>query len=268
MKYMGSKNRIAKDIVDVILDREYIDGKPFYFFEPFCGGLHISQKLIDTIHSKGGAVDVLASDANVFITALWELLKRKGDTTLFPRDIPKDFYSEKRTLFNGLMKKNRNELSELTIEDRAIIGWCSIVASNKGRGFSGGYSGQYNGRDYVDESIRNIEKQISSSDWLQCVTIDHSNMIGYENYQTLDKPMVIYCDIPYRDTKPYEFSKNFDYNKFYDWCIMMKQQGHSIYVSEYEIPDERFECIWEKEITVAVGNTATYRKSEKLFVVC
>ena len=49
---------------------------------------------------------------------------------------------------------------------------------------------------------------------------------------------VIYCDIPYRNTKSY--NNSFDYDRFYDWAY---QQTNPVYISEYTLPDERFTCV-------------------------
>lgn len=44
MKYMGSKSRIAKDIVPII--QKYIDGNDITeYYEPFCGGCNVIDKI-------------------------------------------------------------------------------------------------------------------------------------------------------------------------------------------------------------------------------
>ena len=74
----------------------------------------------------------------------------------------------------------------------------------------------------------------------------------------------IYCDIPYKDTKQYSTSRNFDYERFYKWCKEMKEQGHRVFISEYQMPSD-FRCVWQKEINNSIHNTKTYRRTEKLF---
>jgi len=53
---------------------------------------------------------------------------------------------------------------------------------------------------------------------------------------------VIYCDIPYKSTNKYEISKDFDYDKFYNWC---EKQTELCFISEYNMPKDRFTCIAE-----------------------
>jgi DNA adenine methylase len=138
-------------------------------------------------------------------------------------------------------------------------------SSFNGRFFSGGYSGHNvmgkNGkaRDYITENINNIKKQLDE--------YNHDNIEWYYgNYFNIPFPenSLIYCDIPYKDTKQYDTSKNFDYEMFYDWCHAMSEDGHSVFVSEYNMPPE-FECVWEKEVTNAMNQTITKKPVERLF---
>ena len=76
---------------------------------------------------------------------------------------------------------------------------------------------------------------------------------------------IIYCDIPYKDTKQYATSKNFDHDKFWQWCRDMTKQGHKVFISEYQAPDD-FICVWSKEVTNSMNTTLTYKPVERLFV--
>lgn len=59
MKYMGSKNRIAKEILPIIL-RNRQPGQ--YYVEPFCGGCNMIDKV------SGNRI---AADANPYLIAMW-----------------------------------------------------------------------------------------------------------------------------------------------------------------------------------------------------
>jgi len=236
MKYMGSKARIAKYIIPIITkdlkeDQTYI--------EPFVGGCNIIDK-IEHKHKIG-------ADYNKYLIAMF-----KGLQLNLPRDtiIPKDLYSKARTSYNT----NNRKVDDFT------IGWIGWMASYNGRFFDGGYSGHSAGpkkRDYIDEQIRNTEKQINL---LQDVKFIHSS---YENLEYPDNSR-IYCDIPYKRTKQYSTSKDFDYDKFWEWCRTMEQLGHQVFISEYQAPED-FTCVWEKEITNSMNQTNTKRPTEKLF---
>ena len=76
----------------------------------------------------------------------------------------------------------------------------------------------------------------------------------------------IYCDPPYENTTSYK--NKFDHNKFWDWCREKAKQGHQIFISEYNAPDD-FECVWSQEVKsslsangIAGGNKVSV---EKLF---
>ena len=73
---------------------------------------------------------------------------------------------------------------------------------------------------------------------------------------------VIYCDIPYYSTSGYNKS-DFDYEKFYDWCM---KQTAPVFISEYWMPEDRFECIMTKEVVRKCGATKSHKLSEKLFI--
>ena len=82
----------------------------------------------------------------------------------------------------------------------------------------------------------------------------------------IPKRSIVYCDIPYKATKKYDVSKNFDYESFYIWCMEMARRGHKVFISEYQMPQE-FRCVWEKEITNSINPNITKRPVERLFTI-
>ena len=73
---------------------------------------------------------------------------------------------------------------------------------------------------------------------------------------------VIYCDIPYYSTAGYNKS-DFDYEKFYDWCM---KQTVPVFISEYWMPEDRFECVYTTEVVRKAGSTKSSKITEKLFI--
>lgn len=57
---------------------------------------------------------------------------------------------------------------------------------------------------------------------------------------------VIYCDIPYNKTASYT-TGNFDYERFYKWCQEKAFEGYQIFVSSYDLPEDLFISVWEKQ---------------------
>ena len=102
--------------------------------------------------------------------------------------------------------------------------------------------------------------------------------VQFENkdYTELEIPAnsIIYCDIPYQGTKQYSISKDFNHSKFWNWCIEKAKQGHTVFVSEYNAPDD-FECVWQKEAKSSLsangkigGNKLSVEKLFKLNRYC
>lgn len=245
MKYLGSKRRIAHYILPIILD-EMKDGD--YFVDAFCGGCNLLDKVPNSFKR-------IANDKNEYlITMLTDLQQGKA----YPKTINRDTYSRAREAYNN------NDFSNFT---KGEIGWIGFMASVNGRYYSGGYSGHNvkigNGktRDYISESIRNIMPQIPL---LQDVDFRCGS------YDEIELPpagrTTIYCDIPYKGVKQYTTSKDFNYNKFYDWCRQKHLEGYRIFVSEYQMPDD-FKCVWQKQVTCAMNQTITKKPIEKLFTL-
>ena len=238
MKYMGSKNRIAKHILPIILKNRKENQ---YYVEPFVGGAN----MIDKVNALR-----IGADINPYLIELFKGLQ-KGRALIF--DIPKTIYDKARTEYNN---KTTNEFDLFT------IAWIGYMASANGRFFEGGYSGISNtkigtSRNYINESISNIQKQVSR---IQNI---HFVCSSYENLD-IPKNSIIYCDIPYKNSKQYSFSKDFDYDKFWNWAREKANQGHKVFISEYNAPDD-FECVWSKEVTNAMSTKKTYKPTEKLF---
>lgn len=246
MKYMGSKARIAKDIIPIIL-QHYEDG--MIFIDACVGGSNIIDKIPSNIPRY-------ANDNNKYLIALYKGLQMNLER---PFDISKELYSKARNIYNN------NILTEMSDFE---IGWIGFMASANGRFFEGGYSGISKTkigteRNYISESIRGIEKQMPL-----LKTVFFSNIdILLINPKT---QAIIYCDIPYKNTKHYSTSKNFDYDAFYKWCEEMKKDGHYVYVSEYIMP-ENFKCVWQKELKSSLsanGKSGGNKLStEKLFTL-
>lgn len=244
MKYQGSKRRIVKEILPIILNGMK-EGD--CFVDAFCGGCNLLDKVPSTFKR-------IANDKNKYLIAMWARLTRYNWQP--PIQIDREIYNTYRAEFN---KRKFNDNSSISFLDTEI-GWYGYMGSFNGRFFDGGYSGHnVKGRDYIGEQINNTLKQIPyllDVDWY------------FSDYADIPLPdkATIYCDIPYKGTKQYSTSKDFDYSKFYDWCRQKKSEGYRVFVSEYQMPDD-FKCIWQKQITCAVNLTKTTRPTEKLFTL-
>ena len=100
------------------------------------------------------------------------------------------------------------------------------------------------------QSLQSLERLQSLPDTLT----EHSG-----DYRELcfDEPGIIYCDPPYMSVyaKGKDYGCEFDAEAFYSWC---ETQKLPVYISEYQMPEERFACIaeWDKVTTMAAKTTS------------
>jgi DNA adenine methylase len=90
MKYMGNKNRIAKEILPIILKDRKVNQT---YVEPFCGGLGTMDKVVG---------NRIASDKNKYLIAMWQGLQENRER---PYQISKGLYLKARTEY-----KNRTNI--------------------------------------------------------------------------------------------------------------------------------------------------------------
>lgn len=245
MKYMGSKRRIVNEILPIMMNDM---NESTAFVDIFCGGCHV----IERVPSSYKRID---NDKNNYLVAMWSMLI---NTNLeFPETITKEIYSFYRSIFKQRGFRN----SKITSDD-AMIGWVGFMGSFNGRFFDGGYSGHAvkgvtKTRDYISEQIRNTKSQVENLKGVEWNVGDYTEL-------NIPPNSLIYCDIPYKNTKQYFISKDFNYERFYAWCRDMKEQGHIVYVSEYWMPDD-FICVWEKSVKTTMNQTRTINATERLF---
>lgn len=229
MKYMGSKRRIAKDILPIILkDRK--EGQ--YYVEPFCGGCNSLDKVVNPR---------IANDVNPYLIALFKELQVQ-----IPFNPP--FFTE------DCYKPMRDNKDNYPAWHVGYVGFNLTYASR----FFEGWARDKTGEQCFNANAKsNLTKQ---QHLLQGVEFNR----GQYHELVIPDNSLIYCDPPYKGTKEYK-DKKFDYNKFYNWCRDMVIKGHTVFVSEYNMPDD-FECVWEKEIVSSLTkDTGAKKGTEKLF---
>lgn len=232
MIYMGSKNKIAKQLVPVL--NEYRKSHEWYV-EPFCGGCNI----IDKIEGKR-----IAADINPYLISLWKYLVKGWQ----PPHVTEEQYHYIRTHRDRFFTH--------------YVGSVGFISSFRGKFFGGAIKPVYQNerwRDYQQEQINNVLKQVPylKDVWFQCYTYDR---VG------IPSDSLIYCDPPYKGTTGYYH--DFNHESFWDWCREKERQGHTVLVSEYEAPDD-FEVMWSMSLKSSMsinGNGGVWKHTtEKLF---
>lgn len=234
MKYMGSKNRISKEISQII-NNMIIDNNISTYIEPFVGGCN----MIEHIRCD----NKIGSDNNDYLISMWRDLQKGW---LPPLEISKEEYND--------IKNNKDKYPQALV---SIAGFCATYNAKWFGGYAGivkTKTGIY--RNYYNEALRNIQKQIPK---IMDVDFRYGD---YEQYTNV-KNSLIYCDIPYQGTTQYGTCKNFNYDKFWNW-VRNISKNNIVLISEYNAPED-FQCIWEKELTITLDKDSRRKNTEKLF---
>lgn len=237
MKYMGSKNRIAKFILPLMLEEARKKNVKLWI-EPFVGGGNMIDKVPDTFEKIGCD---------------------------FNSDVIKALESIRDSL-NQLPKNNK----EFTEQDYNNLRKSDSYEFKSYAGFAFSYSGKWMGgwcrdkelkRDYVEESYKNA---LAQSPNLQKVNFLYCSFQELE-VQNLTEKAIFYCDPPYKNTTKY--NAQFNHDQFYDFCRKLSKLGHIVFISEYEMPED-FKCVWEMEVSSSLTqDTGSKKAIERLFTI-
>ena len=204
-----------------------------WWVEPFVGGAN----MIDKVDGNR-----LGADLNKPLIAC---LNGLADGWLPPRNITEDF-------FNKVKADN-------SIVDAATLGYIGTQLTYGSMWFSSYRRDNTGLRNYSNEAFRNVEKQAVNIKGVKFKSVSYHHL-------PIPDESIIYCDPPYKGTAKYNAVDEFDHNSFFEWCRGKVNQGHQVFISEYNAPDD-FVCVWKKEITSSLGkDTGSKKGIEKLFV--
>lgn len=207
-------------------------------YHHFVGGCNVIDKV-------GG--ERIGCDNNKYLIAMYKYLQN-NPAFLFDRD--KQHYDDVRQAFKNNDTTNFSE---------AYIGYVGFMASANGRFFDGGYSGKSSTkigtvRDYIDESIRGLDKQIPNLKSIDFICCNYKELIIPPN-------SIVYCDPPYANSTKYS-TGDFNSEEFWQWCRGMVAQGHTVFMSEYEAPPD-FKSVWSQEVTSSLRANTQVRGAKK-----
>lgn len=240
MKYIGSKAKLAKDIVP-ILQKLISSNNIKYYIEPFVGGFNIIDK-IECEHRIANDIDPLVCDLVEQCRANKELV---NDIELPSRDK----YYDVRDNADKYPKWYRAGILLFASYNARVYGGCyGAIAKTK--------DGKI--RNYFQEAKNNFAKQLPNLSNIVIACGDYRKLCLPKNERCL-----IYCDPPYLSGVGYSIA--FDSDNFWDWCRERTSEGNIVVVSEYNAPSD-FECIWQKEVKTHLNNRNKLNKVEKLFI--
>ena len=107
------------------------------------------------------------------------------------------------------------------------------------------------------QSLESLESLESLPDTLTVYSMDYRGM-------RFDEPGIIYCDPPYMSVyaKGKDYGCEFDAEAFYSWC---ERQALPVYISEYQMPEDRFACIAEWDKVTTMSSKTTSHVTERLW---
>lgn len=246
--YMGSKNKIGKDIIEVLPSgRRFVD--------LFAGGCAMTHAAL----ASGKYDCALTNDKSpVCGVDLFKMaVKGEFDDPKYLRLVDYDEFYERRFIDPWMI---------------AIFGWNYSIYYFAGKK---GEASQLIAKNNITD-ITTLAK-FGNTRQLQCLNrlrklkdcvdlskVEFTNM-DYKDYEFKEGD-VVYCDPPYGDTKHfYNIKETFDHDQFWDW---VRTRDYPIYVSEYSAPDD-FVSIFEKRrggIQSRDGKNKTTTHTEHLFI--
>lgn len=232
MKYMGSKRRIAKHLLPIMVGVAQSRGITKWV-ESFVGGGNMIDKVPPSFKRIGYDINEHT------IMAMIDIRDRADD---LPDSVTEQEYKDMKGL-----------------PAASITSWVRFECSF-GNKFEGGYARNKMGYNYAGIGFRSALKQ---QPLLQGVQLIHG---CYQDLHVTNA--LIYCDPPYANTAGYKTGK-FNHEAFFDWCRAQAAKGNVVFVSEYNAPDD-FVCLWQGEIKTNFASSrteATHNAVERLFMV-
>lgn len=285
--YLGSKRKIADNIVNVIINS---CNKFDTVVDLFCGGFAISEVFLN----KG--YKVVANDKNEYVIALLhEVLYNKLDEDIITQWISKEFFLD---VINNPSKF-----------PNWFVGFVSCIWSfgNNQKGYLYGKNNEqlkkyahdliiyknkntiqnYIPKEFINNIIKHNTWKKRKKNYYKIIKILKNRKLELQhlkqierlqhlerlqltnlNYDEVNIPnnAIIYCDPPYFKKAEYKIN-NFDHSKFWNF-VRNKSKENLIFVSEYIAPKD-FICIFEikRKSTLCINNQShNNQPTEKLFI--
>lgn len=304
--YMGSKSSICNELIKVfprannfydlfgggfsvtnaMIDRRVKDYKTFHFNELRPGICDLVKKAIaGEFNNKVFKPKWISREeffekyeTDAYIKCLWSF-GNNGKTYLFSKEIEQ----YKRSMHNAIVFNEFDELAEKTLGMKSFKEGLSIYDKrlflrnriedfriNKIPEFLWPFIKDLNHSNQKQlqqlEQLERLQRlqqlqqqqQLERLERLQRLTFYN---LSYDQVPILDNS-IIYCDPPYAGTADYQNS--FSTTKFLEWAA---NQYHPVFISEYNIPDKRFHCVFKiaKRSMLAGSISGDRNKEEKVY---
>ena len=229
MKYVGSKNRIAKYLLPLILGGR----KPGELYvEPFVGGCNIIDKVPG---------DRWGNDMNPYLIAMLRSIQKGWEP---PQSVSEEEYAD--------IKANKD------VHPPELVGYVGFQLSYGAKWFGGYRRDKVGKRDYPGEAYRNVVKQSPLLSGIRFTCGSYTDM-------EIPAGATVYCDPPYANATSYSHGLN--HHAFWAWAHDLSYRGCNVFVSEYAAPDE-WEAIWERRVNSSLDlDRGSKQAVESLFTL-
>lgn len=278
LPYVGSKKKIAKKIVQLIIQNFGNDKKVYDIFggggaitaECIINGLDVHYNDLDKT-----VVDMFAMALNSDREWLRELIVSREQFYHIKGKENKTTSDELKLLVNSfgsgrkgyLYGKDHSDLKyqmalDIITNHDTFSGYRQTETYKKALADNGGKTKRV-------EQLERLE-QLRQLQSLESLGDDSLSSKDYREFSNVSGE-VIYLDPPYENSKVvYQANdiNRFDYKEFYDWAYDMAQQNIVI-ISSYEVSDERFDEVFsfdKARSTIQGGMKGAGLKCEKLFM--
>ena len=249
MVYMGSKRKYCKYIVPII--QNYIDSNGITtFVDCFCGGANLADKI--------NCNNVIANDLSPTLIAL----HKKGQSN--PQSIPstgnREWWDKAYAEYKKILKGASPEDINMEYWKIGAIEWYNSFSNG---GFARGYAKPNENRDYYNEAYKNHQKQCQLENYKKI------NFIcgDYRDITFPDNNVLLYCDSPYKNTKPYQIQSKFNFKDYYNW-LRETSKKYPIFISEQNMPEDFNNIVWEKDdVKRTCGEDNNFKACEKLYFI-
>lgn len=235
MVYVGGKNKLAEYICPIL--QEELDSGKYEAYVETMGGGNIIENIDFPIR--------YFYDVNKYLIAFYQALQGGWEMPK-PNSFGAEHYNEVKKSF---------KLKDGKYPDY-YYGYMMFVPSYNGRMWG----------SFAKDGTRKYQKEHYLSVISQFPKIKDCKFAATDYKDLNIKNSLIYCDIPYYDSKKQYYDENFNYEDFYDWC-RENSKCNKIYISETQMPED-FEVVWQKPYKRCLANQAkSISVIEKLFTI-
>lgn len=202
MIYLGSKKRLASKLWETIKANVPIT-EDTHFVDLFCGGCG----MVSQIPLKNRIANDLSTPLIAYLKKIQE------DVEWMPKE---SFLTKEKYNY---IKKHKELYKDF------FLGYIGYNFSFGGSYFQGFRKEQ--GYSHALSTYKTAKKDSETLKDVKFYNMDYRDV-------PIPPHSIVYCDIPYRDTVGYNAVESFDYEAFYEYARKLKEQGHYVFISEFD----------------------------------